>query len=102
MLNNFPKELLDFTLPYDHPKVRIDLATVDIIRDRERGVPRINNLRRGLKLKPYLSFEDMNSDPEIVAKLRSVYKSVDDVDCLIGMMAEEVRAIEMVLSNPTD
>ncbi|KAH8549805.1 heme peroxidase [Umbelopsis sp. PMI_123] len=91
VLNNFPKDLLDFTLPYDHPPTRIDLATVDIVRDRERGVPRINNLRRGVGLPAFKNWEDLNPDPQVIAKLKSVYKSIEDVDCLVGMAAEMPR-----------
>jgi hypothetical protein len=90
VLNNFPMDLTDLTLPYDHPKVRMDLAAVDVLRDRERGVPRINDIRRGLNLPAFKSFEDMNPDPETVNQLKNVYKTVEDVDCLIGMMAEMV------------
>jgi hypothetical protein len=90
VLNNFPMDLTDLTLPYDHPKVRMDLAAVDVLRDRERGVPRINDIRRGLNLPAFKSFEDMNPDPEAVNQLKSVYKTVEDVDCLVGMMAEMV------------
>jgi hypothetical protein len=93
VLNNFPKDLLDFTLPYDHPPTRIDLATVDIVRDRERGVPRINNLRRGVGLPAFKNWEDLNPDPQVIAKLKSVYKSIEDVDCLVGMAAEMVSML---------
>lgn len=90
VLNNYPKAMLDFTLPYDNPPTRIDLSTVDMIRDRERGVPRINNIRRSLGLPAFKSWEDLNPDPEVIAQLKSVYKSVEDVDCLVGMAAEMV------------
>lgn len=83
--------MTDFTVPYDHPQVRIDIATIDVIRDRERGVPRFNNLRRGLNLRPVESFEDLTSDKEVVSKLKKIYKSVEDIDCMIGMLAEEPR-----------
>src|SRR5262249_14349369 len=38
-LHNFPRFLQDLTLP---DGIRLDLGAVDIIRDRERGVPRYN------------------------------------------------------------
>lgn len=77
-------------MPYDNPPTRIDLSTVDMIRDRERGVPRINNIRRSLGLPAFKSWEDLNPDPEVIAQMKSVYKSVEDVDCLVGMAAEMV------------
>ena len=48
-LHNFPRWLQDLTLP---DGVRLDLGAVDIIRDRERGVPRYNEFRRLLHLPP--------------------------------------------------
>ena len=47
-LHNFPRFLQDLTLP---DGVRLDLGAVDIMRDRERGVPRYNEFRRLLHLK---------------------------------------------------
>ncbi|KAG2188164.1 hypothetical protein INT44_000915 [Umbelopsis vinacea] len=91
VLNNYPKAMLDFTMPYDNPPTRIDLSTVDMIRDRERGVPRINNIRRSLGLPAFKSWEDLNPDPEVIAQMKSVYASVEDVDCLVGMAAEMPR-----------
>src|SRR5690606_11200880 len=44
-LNNFPKFLQNLELPDGQT---LDMAAVDIIRDRERGVPRYNDLRRQL------------------------------------------------------
>ncbi|CAG2255827.1 unnamed protein product [Mytilus edulis] len=42
-LHNYPNFLRNLTLPPTHPHGagRIDLATIDILRDRERGVPRV-------------------------------------------------------------
>ena len=39
----------------------IDLATTDILRDRERGVPRYNQFRRQIGLNPITKFEDLTS-----------------------------------------
>ena len=43
-LHNFPKHLQN--LHKDTTGERLDLAAVDILRDRERGVPRYNQFRR--------------------------------------------------------
>jgi hypothetical protein len=66
----------------------IDLATVDILRDRERGVPRYNRFRELFHMPRVRSFEQMNDDPEIVETLRKVYGSPDKVDLMVGMYAE--------------
>lgn len=71
----------------------IDLATVDILRDRERGVPRYNGFRRLLHLPPVRSFDELNA--EWAGRLREVYGTnedgsdrVDRIDLLVGMLAE--------------
>jgi len=67
----------------------IDLAATDIVRDRERGVPRYNRFRQLLHKKPVRSFEEMSNDPELVRTLREVYGHPDKVDLMVGMYAEE-------------
>ena len=64
----------------------IDLATIDIVRDRERGVPRYNKFRELLHLPPVRSFEELN--PEWADQLREVYGTVDRIDLMVGMFAE--------------
>jgi hypothetical protein len=73
--------------------VRIDLAAVDVLRSRERGVPRYNEFRRLLRLRPALSFEHLGQDPATVEQLRSVYGGdVEKVDVTVGMSAERLPA----------
>jgi hypothetical protein len=67
----------------------IDLATIDILRDRERGVPRYNRFRELFHLPRVTSFEQMNDDPDIVRTLREVYRHPDKVDLMVGMYAEK-------------
>ncbi|MEK7357724.1 MAG: peroxidase family protein, partial [Bdellovibrionota bacterium] len=45
VLNNFPKFMQNLEIP---GRPNMDLGMVDIIRDRERGVPRYNQFRRAL------------------------------------------------------
>ncbi len=52
-LHNFPRFLQDIVT---QTGVRVDLAAVDITRDRERGIPRYNEFRRLLHLKPFELF----------------------------------------------
>jgi hypothetical protein len=68
--------------------MEIDLAAVDILRSRERGVPRYNEFRRLLHLPPARSFDDLAKDPRTVEELAAVYDSVDDVDLTVGLHAE--------------
>jgi hypothetical protein len=68
--------------------VRIDLAAVDVLRDRERGVPRYNAFRRFLHLPPARTFEELTDDPLWARELREVYGDVERVDLMVGMFAE--------------
>jgi hypothetical protein len=84
-LHNYPQWLQDLTLP---DGVRLDMGAVDIIRDRERGVPRYNEFRRQLHLKPATSFDDLTDNPVWARELEEIYGDVERVDLQIGMHAE--------------
>lgn len=52
-LHNYPKHLMNLKLPHHQQNGEtIDLATIDIVRDRERGIPRYNEFRRLTHLPP--------------------------------------------------
>jgi len=86
-LNNYPKFMQELSMP-GHPL--IDLAAVDILRARERGVPRYNEFRRQLLLKPIRSFSDLTDDPDQARKLEDLYGGdVEALDLLIGTLAEQ-------------
>lgn len=103
VLNNFPKFMQELTIP-GHGTM--DLGMVDIIRDRERGVPRYNQFRRAIGLKPIKSYRDFfpaNKELDarqkgIIAKFNKVYgkdengkDNVEMIDLLVGTLGEEVR-----------
>ncbi len=85
-LHNYPRFLQDLTLP---DGVRLDLGAVDIIRDRERGIPRYCQFRRLLHLKAPETFEELTDNPVWAAELKDIYKGdIERVDLQIGMHAE--------------
>ena len=89
-LDNFPKTLRRFTRQNG---VEIDLAAVDIMRDRERGVPRYNDFREMLRMPRCRSFKDITSNPSWQQRLAKLYQDdVDRVDLMIGMYAEDLPA----------
>jgi hypothetical protein len=67
----------------------IDLATIDVLRDRERGVPRYNRFRELFHMPRVSSFEQMTDDPVLARELREVYGHPDKVDLMVGMYAEK-------------
>ena len=85
-LHNFPRFLQD----YERPDGKLqDLAATDILRTRELGVPRYNDFRRLLHLKPAESFEDLTDNPEWAKQIERVYDGdVERVDITVGMGAE--------------
>jgi hypothetical protein len=88
VLNNYPETLQNLSIP---GAGFYDLAAVDVLRDRERGTPRYNQLRRLLGLQPIARFEDLTSDAEAVRALSQVYETVEDLDLLVGNLAEAHR-----------
>ncbi|WP_250031052.1 peroxidase family protein [Paractinoplanes maris] len=83
-LHNYPRALLRL----ERAGELIDLSVVDLVRTRRRGVPRYNDFRAALHLPRVERWEDLSQDPETVRRLRTVYRSVDEVDTMVGLFAE--------------
>jgi hypothetical protein len=88
VLNNFPRFMQELSVP-GNPF--LDMGTVDIVRARERGVPRYNEFRRQLGLKEIRSFDDLTDCTHLRKELKSVYADVEQLDLLIGTLAEGHR-----------
>jgi tetratricopeptide (TPR) repeat protein len=89
VLHNYPNTLRELTLP-GNPV--FDLAAVDILRARERGVPRYNEFRRQLGLKPIRGFEDLTPDPAVARTIADLYdQDIEAIDLLVGTRAETQR-----------
>jgi hypothetical protein len=85
-LHNYPKLLQHFTRP--DGKI-VDLASIDIMRSRELGVPRYTVFRELLHLRPINSFEELTEDASWARQMRDVYEGrLDRLDLMIGMFAE--------------
>ena len=96
-LKNYPNSLRDIKLPNgDH----IDLASLDIIRDRERGIPRYNQFRQLLGKAPVSSFSEITPDETLAKMLRKVYEDdINAVDLLTGTLAENPRPSNWAFSD---
>ena len=66
-----------------------DLASLNIQRGRDHGLPSYNRAREGLGLMPRASFAEVSSDPATQAKLAAAYPTVDDIDLWVGVLAED-------------
>ncbi|MEL6554066.1 MAG: peroxidase family protein [Cyanobacteria bacterium J06621_11] len=74
----------------------IDLAAVDIQRGRDVGLPDYNQARIDFGLDPVTSFAEITSDTDVQAVLEEVYGTVDDIDAIVGGLAEDAAAGSMV------
>lgn len=66
-----------------------DLASLNIQRGRDHGLPSYNRVRRAFGLRPARNFGDISSNPQVREALASVYDSVEDVDLWVGGLAED-------------
>ena len=98
VLNNYPTFMKNFVAERNFKNERgessdlqLDMGAMDIVRDRERGVPRYNQFRVALGLPPISSFNELENSET----LREVYgktgdsDNVDQLDLLVGNLAEK-------------
>lgn len=66
----------------------MDLASINIQRGRDHGLPDLNTLRKSFGLKPFSDFQELSRDVDLAEKLKSVYHTIDKVDPWVGMLCE--------------
>ncbi len=67
---------------------QIDLIAIDVQRERDVGLGTLNQTRRAIGMRPYASFAQLTSDPELQRNFAAVYGSIDNVDLFMGGLAE--------------
>mmetsp|Transcript_231 Transcript_231/g.267 ORF Transcript_231/g.267 Transcript_231/m.267 type:complete len:654 (-) Transcript_231:80-2041(-) len=111
--SNYPDVMRDFhptDLLGNNLDDRIDLAAIDLFRDRERGIQYFNNFRRKLSMKPFQTWEELTGDDKMTEealaafvagtgnltnakKLELVYgaapKGIEHCDLLVGDLYEK-------------
>jgi hypothetical protein len=89
-LHNYPTTLQN--LRRDDGE-RVDLAAVDIFRDRERGVPRYNHFREFFHKPKVKSFDELTDNPAWRKQLKEVYNNdLEMVDLMTGLYCEPLPA----------
>ncbi|CAA6669881.1 unnamed protein product [Spirodela intermedia] len=69
---------------------KVDLPTLEVYRDRERGVARYNQFRRSMLMIPISRWEDLTDNAEAIKTLKEVYgDDVEKLDLIVGLMAEK-------------
>ena len=66
----------------------LDLAAIPVARDRDARIPKYNDMREALNEPRLTRIEEISSDPEVVAALKELYASVDDIEYVVGYKAE--------------
>ena len=92
-IHNYPNFLRELIRPDGGV---IDLASVDVMRDRERGVPRYNRFLQFVHKKPITSFDELANPlhPGLPEELRRIYgqtngrDNVDRIDLMVGLFCE--------------
>jgi hypothetical protein len=84
-LHNYPRFLQRLERP---DGTTFDLASIDIVRNRERGVPRYNDFLELFHKRRVKTFEELTRDPQKAAELEAVYGDVDSLDLMIGLYSE--------------
>ncbi len=74
----------------------LDLISLNIQRGRDLGLPSYNQARTDVGLAPAVNFTDISSSVDVQNGLASIYASVDDVDVIVGGLAEDHVAGAMV------
>lgn len=104
-LRNLPQFLQNLPMPHlESSTGKLDIAALDIIRDRERGVPRFNEFRRQIGLKTLTGFDDFldkrllpdsawrQHQEENVRRLRDIYGThICDADKIISVAQRDAN-----------
>jgi hypothetical protein len=112
LLHNYPTFMMNLNAERNTGRAhgdatRMDMGAIDIFRDRERGVPRYNDLRRALKLPPAADFTELVAGPAVmggkkrvitpaqaedIKTLEEIYNGdIEKLDLLVGTLAEADR-----------
>ncbi|CAG8586024.1 12445_t:CDS:10 [Funneliformis caledonium] len=68
---------------------QLDIASCDIVRSRDHGIPLYNDARVAFGLPKKTSWADISSDPDVQKRLEDTYGSVDRIEALMGGLAED-------------
>lgn len=78
------------------PPVSMDLASINIQRGHDLGLPTLNQAREALGLTPYSDYSQITSDQGTVSALEKAFASVDQIDLWTGGLSEGHAAGAMV------
>lgn len=98
-LNNSPMFLQNLKMGrLDSKTQQIDVVALDIIRDREHGVPRFNEFRRQYGLRQLTSFDDF-MDPGVIPGSASQQQQRDTVKAMREVYGQHVCDASKVITD---
>lgn len=66
-----------------------DLASLNIQRGRDHGVPGYNDMREAMGLARYTQFGQITSDNDLADALFETYGDINDIDLWVGGLSED-------------
>ncbi|KAF8880494.1 heme peroxidase [Infundibulicybe gibba] len=67
------------------------IEVMGIEQSRAWGSCSMNEFRKFMGLKPFNSFEDWNSDPNVYKPAEALYNTIDNLELYVGLHAEEAK-----------
>lgn len=78
-----------FTSPNDPARFGIDLASLNIQRGRDHGLPDYNTVRKFYTGRAITDFKQISSDTAQTGALKRLYGNVNNIDLWIGILSED-------------
>ena len=69
----------------------LDLASLNIQRGRDHGLPDYNSVRKVYTGKEARNWRDITRDNEVQKLLEELYGDIDDIDLWVGLLAEDKK-----------
>lgn len=87
---SFSEELVGHLFQEDDEKFGMDLVALNIQRGRDHAIPSYMEWRKLCKLDQFNSWKELAKifPSMVVARLQSIYKSVNDIDVFVGGILE--------------
>jgi len=88
-INSVLRNLL-FSDPASPVRFGVDLASLNIQRGRDHGLPDYNSVRKFYTGRYATRFSDINRNDTLARNLKSLYKSINNVDLWTGVLSEDL------------
>jgi hypothetical protein len=90
-INSVLRNML-FGDPASPVRFGVDLASLNIQRGRDHGLPDYNTVRKFYTGSYAGRFSDISRNDTLARNLRSLYKSISNVDLWTGVLSEDLMA----------